>query len=191
LLYYESSPLLPHALSQPRAPHVVCSSAVFLGFPRPDSSGVERGPEKAGVGGSNPSLATTQKSIVRRFSGNEPPQKGGVFVGNLTRYFALHRPQKPVQAVTFSAHEWLRDRSTCSARLQLAHEQNGTAYVARGDHTFRRKASGYRLYGASRSIARRSAHSPRGKTDSLAAMIDTSAYLPVRLGEFTVRPGKR
>jgi hypothetical protein len=28
-------------------------------FPRPDSSVVERGPEKAGVGGSIPSLATT------------------------------------------------------------------------------------------------------------------------------------
>ena len=32
---------------------------VFLGIPRPDSSVVERGPEKAGVGGSIPSLATT------------------------------------------------------------------------------------------------------------------------------------
>jgi hypothetical protein len=30
-----------------------------LGHPRPDSSVVERGPEKAGVGGSIPSLATT------------------------------------------------------------------------------------------------------------------------------------
>jgi hypothetical protein len=30
-----------------------------LEFPRPDSSVVERGPEKAGVGGSIPSLATT------------------------------------------------------------------------------------------------------------------------------------
>src|ERR1700756_4517980 len=30
--------------------------------PRPDSSVVERGPEKAGVGGSIPSLATTLKS---------------------------------------------------------------------------------------------------------------------------------
>jgi len=29
-----------------------------LGSPRPDSSVVERGPEKAGVGGSIPSLAT-------------------------------------------------------------------------------------------------------------------------------------
>jgi hypothetical protein len=32
---------------------------VYLGLPRPDSSVVERGPEKAGVGGSIPSLATT------------------------------------------------------------------------------------------------------------------------------------
>ena len=32
-------------------------------MPRPDSSVVERGPEKAGVGGSIPSLATTLKSI--------------------------------------------------------------------------------------------------------------------------------
>jgi hypothetical protein len=31
----------------------------LLGLPRPDSSVVERGPEKAGVGGSIPSLATT------------------------------------------------------------------------------------------------------------------------------------
>jgi hypothetical protein len=31
-------------------------------MPRPDSSVVERGPEKAGVGGSIPSLATTSKS---------------------------------------------------------------------------------------------------------------------------------
>jgi hypothetical protein len=30
-----------------------------LDSPRPDSSVVERGPEKAGVGGSIPSLATT------------------------------------------------------------------------------------------------------------------------------------
>ena len=35
-------------------------------MPRPDSSVVERGPEKAGVGGSIPSLATTSKSIICR-----------------------------------------------------------------------------------------------------------------------------
>jgi hypothetical protein len=33
-------------------------------FPRPDSSVVERGPEKAGVGGSIPSLATILESIT-------------------------------------------------------------------------------------------------------------------------------
>src|SRR5215472_16410764 len=33
-------------------------------MPRPDSSVVERGPEKAGVGGSIPSLATTSKSTT-------------------------------------------------------------------------------------------------------------------------------
>ena len=32
-------------------------------MPRPDSSVVERGPEKAGVGGSIPSLATISESI--------------------------------------------------------------------------------------------------------------------------------
>jgi hypothetical protein len=36
------------------------AEAAPLGSPRPDSSVVERGPEKAGVGGSIPSLATTQ-----------------------------------------------------------------------------------------------------------------------------------
>jgi hypothetical protein len=34
-------------------------------MPRPDSSVVERGPEKAGVGGSIPSLATTSKSLTQ------------------------------------------------------------------------------------------------------------------------------
>src|ERR1700742_2582095 len=42
-----------------------------LPMPRPDSSVVERGPEKAGVGGSIPSLATilstTYKSVSPRF----------------------------------------------------------------------------------------------------------------------------
>jgi hypothetical protein len=33
-------------------------------MPRPDSSVVERGPEKAGVGGSIPSLATILESII-------------------------------------------------------------------------------------------------------------------------------
>jgi hypothetical protein len=33
-------------------------------LPRPDSSVVERGPEKAGVGGSIPSLATTLESMT-------------------------------------------------------------------------------------------------------------------------------
>ena len=45
-----------------------------LGHPRPDSSVVERGPEKAGVGGSIPSLATTFqttcKSVSPRFHSN-------------------------------------------------------------------------------------------------------------------------
>ncbi len=38
-------------------------------MPRPDSSVVERGPEKAGVGGSIPSLATTFRRLmaVQRF----------------------------------------------------------------------------------------------------------------------------
>src|SRR6202044_967991 len=43
-------------------------------MPRPDSSVVERGPEKAGVGGSIPSLATifstTYKSVSLRFHSN-------------------------------------------------------------------------------------------------------------------------
>ena len=34
-------------------------------MPRPDSSVVERGPEKAGVGGSIPSLATTFKKAAQ------------------------------------------------------------------------------------------------------------------------------
>src|ERR1700722_18109917 len=45
-----------------------------LPMPRPDSSVVERGPEKAGVGGSIPSLATifstTYKLISPRFHSN-------------------------------------------------------------------------------------------------------------------------
>ena len=36
-------------------------------MPRPDSSVVERGPEKAGVGGSIPSLATIYKSTTYKF----------------------------------------------------------------------------------------------------------------------------
>jgi hypothetical protein len=39
-----------------------------LGYPRPDSSVVERGPEKAGVGGSIPSLATTRGAPPRHRS---------------------------------------------------------------------------------------------------------------------------
>jgi hypothetical protein len=35
--------------------------------PRPDSSVVERGPEKAGVGGSIPSLATTFLAMIPSF----------------------------------------------------------------------------------------------------------------------------
>jgi hypothetical protein len=37
-------------------------------MPRPDSSVVERGPEKAGVGGSIPSLATTHLLSIKIFS---------------------------------------------------------------------------------------------------------------------------
>ncbi len=38
-------------------------------MPRPDSSVVERGPEKAGVGGSIPSLATIYLLINHRLTG--------------------------------------------------------------------------------------------------------------------------
>ena len=41
-----------------------CAFTSALGIPRPDSSVVERGPEKAGVGGSIPSLATTPKNTL-------------------------------------------------------------------------------------------------------------------------------
>ena len=48
-----------------RRTRVAWSFPAALGsMPRPDSSVVERGPEKAGVGGSIPSLATTLKSIT-------------------------------------------------------------------------------------------------------------------------------
>src|SRR5882757_3676131 len=56
-------------------------------MPRPDSSVVERGPEKAGVGGSIPSLATTfsttYKPIERRLRSETFQPRGGV--GQLPR----------------------------------------------------------------------------------------------------------
>ena len=42
------------------------AEAASLDSPRPDSSVVERGPEKAGVGGSIPSLATTSNQQLSR-----------------------------------------------------------------------------------------------------------------------------
>jgi hypothetical protein len=51
-------------------------------MPRPDSSVVERGPEKAGVGGSIPSLATTKsityKTIHQRLRSIAFQSRGGV-----------------------------------------------------------------------------------------------------------------
>ena len=48
-----------HPLRRCRNPRWNCNAKLAL---RPDSSVVERGPEKAGVGGSIPSLATTLNS---------------------------------------------------------------------------------------------------------------------------------
>ena len=68
LLDYESSPALIPVYKRVvdttfvRLP-LADSTLVFLGIPRPDSSVVERGPEKAGVGGSIPSLATTFSTL--------------------------------------------------------------------------------------------------------------------------------
>ena len=65
---------LPHRQVKPKRP--LCASPKAYGnFPRgrPDSSVVERGPEKAGVGGSIPSLATTLNTFVPRPGLPMPP----------------------------------------------------------------------------------------------------------------------
>ena len=66
-----------------------------LGSPRPGSSVVERGPEKAGVGGSIPSLATTDDHIfnsrrarccVRSAIPNQGTKAGASIWNNLQRW---------------------------------------------------------------------------------------------------------
>ena len=54
----ETCRAVPFALS----PGLLLAAPTSVSMPRPDSSVVERGPEKAGVGGSIPSLATTLES---------------------------------------------------------------------------------------------------------------------------------
>jgi hypothetical protein len=47
-------------------------------MPRPDSSVVERGPEKAGVGGSIPSLATILFNKIRKWARKRRPHSARI-----------------------------------------------------------------------------------------------------------------